>query len=152
MRELNIVIMAILDKLILLSFLPLSLLLIYLHVHVAKWDSGPWIAKASLNFLHSFIFLKLCLVVQSCLTLCDMDCSPPGSSFHGDSPGKNTGVGCHFLLQFFKLAYLYWSITRFTDSTVTSSLLLGPSTEVFLFLLLCFPTKEFTFGPFEKIF
>ena len=31
-----------------------------------------------------------------CLTLCDpMDCSPPGSSVHGDSPGKNTGVGCH---------------------------------------------------------
>ena len=35
-----------------------------------------------------------------CLTLCNpMDCSPPGSSVHGDSPGKNTGVGCHFLLQ-----------------------------------------------------
>ena len=28
-----------------------------------------------------------------------MDCSLPGSSVHGDSPGKNTGVGCHFLLQ-----------------------------------------------------
>ena len=28
-----------------------------------------------------------------------MDCSPPGSSVHGDSPGKNTGVGCHVLLQ-----------------------------------------------------
>ena len=26
-------------------------------------------------------------------------CSPPGSSVHGDSPGKNTGVGCHALLQ-----------------------------------------------------
>ena len=42
----------------------------------------------------------LCLVAQSCLTLCDpMDCSPPGSSVHGDSPGKNTGVGCQALLQ-----------------------------------------------------
>ena len=42
----------------------------------------------------------LCLVTQSCLTLCNpMDCNPPGSSAHGDSPGKNTGVGCHFLLQ-----------------------------------------------------
>ena len=40
------------------------------------------------------------LVTQSCPTLCNtMDCSPPGSSVHGDSPGKNTGVGCHFLLQ-----------------------------------------------------
>ena len=28
-----------------------------------------------------------------------MDWRPPGSSFHGDSPGKNTGVGCHALLQ-----------------------------------------------------
>ena len=28
-----------------------------------------------------------------------MDCSPPDSSVHGDSLGKNTGVGCHALLQ-----------------------------------------------------
>ena len=28
-----------------------------------------------------------------------MDCSPPGSSVHGDSPDKNTGVDCHALLQ-----------------------------------------------------
>ena len=42
----------------------------------------------------------LCLVAQSYLTLYDpMDCSPPGSSVHGDSPGKNTRVGCHALLQ-----------------------------------------------------
>ena len=27
-----------------------------------------------------------------------MDGSPPGSSVHGDSPGKNSGVGCHALL------------------------------------------------------
>ena len=40
------------------------------------------------------------LVTQSCLTLCHpMDCSPPGSSVHGDYPGKNTGVGCHAILQ-----------------------------------------------------
>ena len=37
--------------------------------------------------------------LQSCPSLCDpMDCGPPGSSVHGDSPGKNTGVGCHALL------------------------------------------------------
>ena len=41
-----------------------------------------------------------CLVVQSCLTLCDpMDCSQSGSSVHRDSPSKNTGVGCHALLE-----------------------------------------------------
>ena len=45
-------------------------------------------------------FAVLCLAAQSCPTLCDpMDCSPPGSSVHGASPGKNTGVGCHALLQ-----------------------------------------------------
>ena len=38
--------------------------------------------------------------LQSCPILCDpMDCSLPDSSVHGDSPGKNTRVGCHFLLQ-----------------------------------------------------
>jgi len=42
----------------------------------------------------------LCLVAQLCPTLCDpINCSPPGSSVHGNSPGKNTGVGCHALLQ-----------------------------------------------------
>ena len=40
------------------------------------------------------------LVAKLCLTLCDpMDCSLLGSSIHGDSPGKSTGVDCHFLLQ-----------------------------------------------------
>ena len=42
----------------------------------------------------------LCLVAQSCLTLCDpMDHSPSGSSVQGEFPGKNAGVGCHALLQ-----------------------------------------------------
>ena len=42
----------------------------------------------------------LCFITQSCLTLCDpMDCRPPGSSVRGDSPGQNTGVGYHALLQ-----------------------------------------------------
>ena len=39
-------------------------------------------------------------LLQSCLILCDpIDGSPPGSPGLWDSPGKNTGVGCHFLLQ-----------------------------------------------------
>ena len=53
---------------------------------------------------HSEIQLQnLCamyLVTQLCPTLGDpMDCSPPGFSVHGDSPGKNTGIGCPALLQ-----------------------------------------------------
>ena len=39
-------------------------------------------------------------VAQLCTALCDpMDCSPPGSSVHADFLGKNTGGGCHALLQ-----------------------------------------------------
>ena len=42
----------------------------------------------------------VCVCAQLCPTLCDpMDCSPPRSSVHGIFPGKNIGVGCHFLLQ-----------------------------------------------------
>ena len=42
------------------------------------------------------------LVTQSCPTLCNpMACSLLGfrSSIHEDFPGKNTGMGCHALLQ-----------------------------------------------------
>ena len=40
---------------------------------------------------------------QSCPTLCDpIDRSPPGSC-PWDPPGKNTGVGCHVLLQCMKV-------------------------------------------------
>ena len=43
---------------------------------------------------------QLCFVAQLCPTLGDpMEGSPPGSSVHGDSPGKSTRVGCHALLQ-----------------------------------------------------
>ena len=40
---------------------------------------------------------------ELCLTLCDpIDSCPPGSH-PWDSPGKHTGVGCHFLLQCMKV-------------------------------------------------
>ena len=72
-------------------------------------------------FISSFLFLTFFLkrlssvvqrfaaaaaaakLLQSCLTLCDpTDGSPPGSH-PWDSPGKDTGVGCHFLLQCMKV-------------------------------------------------
>ena len=47
--------------------------------------------------------LSMCVCaksLQSCPTLCSaMDSNPPGSAVYGDSPGKNTGVDCHALLQ-----------------------------------------------------
>ena len=59
------------------------------------WTSGPKNCERL-----SVILCVLRLVTQLCPTLCNpVDCSPPGSSVHGDSPGKNTGVGCHALLQ-----------------------------------------------------
>ena len=56
--------------------------------------------EISLRFLE---FLNLGILhaklLQSCPILCNpMDCSLPGSCPWG-SPGKNTGVGCHALLQ-----------------------------------------------------
>ena len=41
----------------------------------------------------------MCLVTQLCPAPCNpMDCSPLGSSVHGDSPGKNTRMGGHDFL------------------------------------------------------
>jgi hypothetical protein len=49
----------------------------------------PWMS------ILSEIRTVLCLVAESCPTLFSpMACSSPGSSDHGDSPGKSTGVGC----------------------------------------------------------
>ena len=41
--------------------------------------------------------------LQSCLTLCDPIDGSLSGSHPWDSPGKNTGVGCHFLLQCMKV-------------------------------------------------
>ena len=58
--------------------------------------TGEW-RKLSFS---SIIYVVLCLVAQLCPTLCNpIDCSLPGFSVHGDSAGKNIGVGCHALPQ-----------------------------------------------------
>jgi len=47
-----------------------------------------------------FLFLIAYSVAQSCPTLCSpVNCSPSDSSCPWNFPGKNTGAGCHFLLQ-----------------------------------------------------
>ena len=59
--------------------------------HLAYWST---------LFCFGRPIIIMCLVTQSCPTLWDpMDCNLPGSSVRRDSPGKNTGVGCHALLQ-----------------------------------------------------
>ena len=51
----------------------------------------------------------LCLVTQSYPILCNaMDDCLSGSSVHGDSPGKNTGVGCHAVLLVCLLFNIYF--------------------------------------------
>ena len=49
------------------------------------------LARCAQSFIHVQLFAQSLSHVQLF--------SPPGSSVQGDSPGKNTGVGCHALLQ-----------------------------------------------------
>ena len=59
------------------------------------------LAEAWLKISSDVLKVKVKMkVAQSCPTLCEpVNCSPPGSSAHGDSPGKNAGVGSYSLLQ-----------------------------------------------------
>ena len=68
--------------------------------------------------------------LQSCPTLCiPIDGSPPGSPHPWDSPGKNTGVGCHFLLQCmkWKVKGKLLSCVRLLASTWTAAYQAPPS-------------------------
>ena len=77
---------------------------------------------ADLQCCNIFKYIAKCICVldaQSCpiLTLCHlcdpMDCSPPGLRHlcPWNSPGKNTGVGCHSLLQrIFLYIYIIFQI------------------------------------------
>ena len=67
------------------------------HTRVWKNKWNFWSSQyISVQSVHAYS------IAQSCLTLCDpMYCSRPGSSVHWFIfyLGKNTEVGCHFLLQ-----------------------------------------------------
>ena len=58
----------------------------------------------------TILFLKVCFVAQLCLKFQHIACSPPGSSCHGDSPDKNTGVGCHALSRYCKIKNIYFIV------------------------------------------
>ena len=69
-----------------------------------KWKNNKTVLKSQIHTSHTIptalLCVCVCLAARSCLSLWDpKDRSLPGSSAHGDSPGKNTGVGCHALLQ-----------------------------------------------------
>ena len=58
-----------------------------------------------LTYLYLYFFQRAAAAksLQSCPALCNsIDGNPLGSPGPWDSPGKNTGVGCHFLLQCMK--------------------------------------------------
>ena len=65
--------------------------------------ASSWLNVApfqSITFLTYTLNATRAKLLQSCQTLCNpTDCNPPGFSAHGDSSDKNTGVGCHALLQ-----------------------------------------------------
>ena len=67
-------------------------------------SSVPGILQARTLKWVAISFSNACMhakSLQSCSTLCDpRDSSPPRLLCPRDSPGKNTGVGCHFLLHF----------------------------------------------------
>ena len=71
------------------------------NLRLLRWQVGSsplrYLGSCGRSILDPPLIYKMCAKsLQLCLTLCDpMDCSPPGSSVHRDSPGKNTGVGCH---------------------------------------------------------
>ena len=69
----------------------LSVVVISQYLHT----SNHYVVHLKLIQCYKSIIRKYAKSLQSCLTLCDpVDCDLPGSS-----PGKNSGVGCHFLSQ-----------------------------------------------------
>ena len=67
------------------------------------WEIVSCVGRGEKVFLKFWFVQQLLLSaksLQSCLTLCNpLDSSSPGSFVHGVSLGKNTGLGCHALLQ-----------------------------------------------------
>ena len=67
--------------------------------HIHKWHD--YLCRMSQS--QSISMLCYAKSLQSCPTLCDPRRQPTRLPHPCDSPGKNTGVGCHFLLQCMKV-------------------------------------------------
>ena len=109
----------------------------YLSIDIGLWGKRDCVCPPGLEAQEAKMakfHLVLCLVIQSCPTLCKpMDCSPPGSSVHGDSPGKNTAVGCHALLQGIFPIQIFHIAGRFPTVWATRE---APNFTLFSFSLL----------------
>ena len=67
--------------------------------YVKSWHYHSLINPLNINFLGMCISSRCCMLRHSVASnsLWPPAEDPPGSSVHGHSPGKNTGVGCHAL-------------------------------------------------------
>ena len=63
---------------------------------VVEKGSKQWLRMRQIS---SEVFSVSSSVLSDSLRPHGLSPPPPGSSVHGDSPGKNSGVGCHALLQ-----------------------------------------------------
>ena len=69
-------------------------------IFVCHYDLRGDVGVNSTKAKQVCVCVYIYIVAQSCLTFCDpKDFSLPRSSVHEDSLGKNTGMGCHALLQ-----------------------------------------------------
>ncbi|CAI9168916.1 unnamed protein product [Rangifer tarandus platyrhynchus] len=97
--------------------------------------------------LHCFLFACSAAAaaaksLQSCPTLCDpIDGSPPRLPRPWESPGKNTGVGCHFLLQCVKVKLL--SHVRLLATPWTAARQAFLSFTIFYLLVLLSTKREY---------
>ena len=80
---------------------PIHILIMSAPIYIPLNSAQNMLYSTSFSALLSSVFeFMLCLVAQSCPTLCDlMDCGLQGSCVCGNSPCKNTGVDCHAFLQ-----------------------------------------------------
>ena len=81
--------------------LPSTVILI---LYIPTKAKRQWYFISGIKKLSPFTYtvgMHACMLSHlSCVQLCDpMDRSLPGFAIYGDFPGKNTGVGCHALLQ-----------------------------------------------------
>ena len=85
------------------------------HSHILAWRI-PWTEELgklqSMESQRAAAAAATAKSLQSCPTLCDPIDGSPWGSHPWDSPGKNTGVGCHFLLQAWKWKVKVKSLSR----------------------------------------
>ena len=81
------------------AFIHMASLVILANFQALHQQKCLWVNE---NLDDVMIFLAICPVLSRSVmsdSLRPMDHSPPGSSVHGNSPGKSTGLSCLVLLQ-----------------------------------------------------